>query len=290
MDWIKLGQVFKVNEFNLLDDHAGFAQSPQAIVFQDFVRVFFSTRQKDSTGKFLSHVFFVDFSKDFQKLIRVSNKPVLQLGGLGSFDEHGIFPLNVLKEKDRILGYTTGWNRKVSVSADASIGLVQSHDGGETFERYGKGPVMTASLKEPFLVSDGFVKNFDGLYHMWYIYGTKWIDSPAEGNPQRVYKIAHATSEDGINWNRDGKTIIQDRIDENECQALPSVIFHKGLYHMFFCYRDAIGFRSDPSKAYRIGYAYSKDLKEWHRDDHKAGIDISSERMGFRNAMLSIRI
>ena len=46
---------------------------------------------------------------------------------------------------------------------------------------------------------------------------------------------------------------------------------------MYFCYRQADGFRTNKDRTYRIGYAWSKDLTDWERNDGKAGIDISKE-------------
>jgi predicted GH43/DUF377 family glycosyl hydrolase len=46
---------------------------------------------------------------------------------------------------------------------------------------------------------------------------------------------------------------------------------------MFFCYRQAIGFRKNRDSAYRIGYAFSDDLKNWVRDDDNVGIDVSED-------------
>lgn len=272
MKWKKLGKIFDPTEHTLINNCIEFAQSPQTLVFEDFIRIYFSTRQKDNKGKYLSHVSFVDFDKSFNKILRISDKEIIPLGGLGCFDEHGIFPINILRDKDKVLAYTTGWNRKVSVSADASIGLAISNDEGLTFEKHGTGPVLTASLHEPFLVCDGFVAIFQNTYHMWYIYGTQWTEFINNQAPDRVYKIAHATSSDGINWVRDGKRIIPDKINSEECQALPTVIELNGSYHMYFCYRHASGFRTDKDKAYRIGYAYSNDLVNWIRDDEKGGV------------------
>jgi hypothetical protein len=254
-----------------------YAQSPQALVLDDRVRIYFSCRERDSVGKYLSHVAFVDFELDLGRIMGVSRQPVIELGQLGCFDEHGIFPFSVLKEESRILAYTTGWNRKVSVSADASIGLAVSHDQGLTFQRSGTGPLLSASLHEPFLVADAFVRIFDGVYHMWYIFGTKWLDISAAAPAERVYKIAHATSHDGIHWQRDGRQVISDSLNANECQALPTVLKADGRYHMFFCYRQALDFRSRSSNAYRIGYAYSRDLVEWIRADDIANLNVSEE-------------
>ncbi len=277
MKWRKLGKLFAPTEHPLANRCVEFAQSPQALVLEDRVRVYFSTRERDNVGKYLSHVAYADYSLDMSVLLGVSTETVLPLGGLGCFDEHGIFPINVLKDGDRVLAYTTGWNRKVSVSADAAIGLAISHDSGQTFQRHGTGPIMAASLREPFLVADAFVQLYGDCFHMWYIYGTQWQKFSENEPPDRVYKIAHATSPDGINWQRDGRQIISDRLDANECQALPTVIQLNGTYHMVFCYRQAHGFRQDSSRGYRLGYAWSTDLENWIRDDSLAGIDVGAE-------------
>ena len=273
MNWIKLGKICDPTEFKLSNNCFEFAQSPQAIVFDDFVRIYFSTRERDATGKYLSHVSFVDFDKDFKKIIRVSDKTVIPLGKMGCFDEHGIFPMNVLRSGDKILAYFTGWNRKISVSADASIGLAISTDNGLTFQKNGDGPILTASLHEPFLVCDAFVAVFENVYHMWYIYGCRWFNDHLEKEPQRVYKIVYATSSDGLNWHRDGIQLIDDILDENECQALPTVIWHNGLYRMYFCFRHATDFRNNKDRGYRLGYAYSPNLINWTRADNEAGIE-----------------
>ena len=277
MKWKKLGKIFDPRDHKLANNCIEYAQSPQALVFDDFIRIYFSTRERDKTGKYLSHVSFVDFDKRFSEVKRVSDKTVIPLGGLGCFDEHGIFPMNIVRDKERVLAYTTGWNRKVSVSADASIGLAISNNNGLSFDKVGTGPILTASLHEPFLVCDAFVGIFGNTYHMWYIYGTKWINDPRENEPQRIYKIAYATSSDGVVWKRDGKQIIMDKLDENECQALPTVIAFDNKYHMFFCYRHATGFRKMKERGYRIGYAWSEDLVRWTRDDENAGLYVSED-------------
>lgn len=277
MKWQKLGIIFNPSEHVLPNNCIGFAQSPQTLVFDTFVRVYFSTRALDTNGKYLSHVAFVDFDKKFQKIINISTDTVIPLGGMGYFDEHGIFPFNVLRNGNQILAYTTGWSRRVSVSTDAAIGLATSDDDGLTFQKVGCGPVLSASLHEPFLVGDAFVRKFDDRYHMWYIFGTRWIEHTPGMQADRVYKIAHATSADGIAWNKEGRLIISDKLNADECQALPTVIKIADRFHMFFCYRQSSDFRTNRSRSYRIGYAFSDDLVNWTRDDQNVGIDVSEE-------------
>lgn len=278
MRWIKQGKIFDPTEHKLADGCAEFAQSPQALVFGKFVRIYFSTRSVDATGKYLSHIAFVDFSKNFRDVIRVSNQTVIPLGGLGSFDEHGIFPMNIVRKGREVYGYTCGWNRRVSVSVDTAIGLAISRDDGLTFQRYGDGPVLAASLNEPYLVGDPFVKIINGTFHMWYIFGTGW-KSYADGvAPDRTYKIGHAVSPDGIHWTKEEACrIISDTLGPDESQALPTVVEVDGRFHMFFCYRQSFDFRKNKDRGYRIGHALSDDLDNWTRDDDNPRLSVDPD-------------
>ena len=42
---------------------------------------------------------------------------------------------------------------------------------------------------------------------------------------------------------------------------------------MIFCFRNAFDFRKDKESSYRLGYAYSDDLKKWERDDNQLNIE-----------------
>lgn len=260
------GKIFTPQDYGM-----EYSKSPQAIVFDSYVRVYFSYCVPD--GKMLiSRVGFVDFEKNFRKILNVS-KSVMPDGGLGTFDEHGVFPFSPFRDGGRIKAITSGWSRRCSVSVETSLGLAESLDGGETFRRIGEGPVLTASLNEPFLVVDGFVVKLPGGYLMYYIFGTGWADYDGAEQPERTYKIGVARSKDLLNWERDGKQIIEDKFC-GEAQALPSIIHWNGKWHMFFCYRHTVGFRIDSKQAYKIGYACSDDMLVWQRDDSKIAIPI----------------
>jgi hypothetical protein len=277
MKWQKLGKIFDPTQHRLPNDCVQFAQAPQALVFEDFVRIYFSTRALDRrNGKYLSHVAYVDMRNDLRAVIRVSERTVIPLGGLGCYDEHGIFPFSVVRHADAIYGYICGWNRRVSVSVDTAIGLSLSHDGGQTFSRIGAGPVLAASTHEPFMVGDGFVRVFGGRFHMWYMFGVQWKAFVRGAPPDRIYKIGHAVSTDGIVWTKEeARQIIADRLGEDESQALPTVIDLDGRYHMFFCYRQSFDFRTNRDRSYRIGHAWSDDLVNWTRDDDNPGVDVT---------------
>lgn len=277
MKWDKLGHLFDPTQHKLSQGCDCYAKSPQALVFDDYVRIYFSAQKKTPNGKYVSIPQFVDFDKGLSRMLGLSCEPVIALGNLGEFDEHGIFPFNVLKHEGKVLAFTSGWSRRTSVSIEMSIGLAVSDNGGRSFVKHGSGgPVMAASHNEPFLVGDPFVRHLNGLFHMWYIFGTKWERPTPTAEAERFYHIAHATSSDGIDWKRDGVAIIPKK-SVNECQALPTVFFRAGVYHMYFCYRDAFDFRQNRNNAYRLGYAWSHDLVNWTRDDDAGGLDVSAQ-------------
>ena len=274
--WKRLGKIFDPTAHALPNGCVQFAQSPQTLVFDDFVRIYFSTRAVDpKNGKFLSHVAFVDMAADLRTVIRVSEKPVIPLGELGCFDEHGIFPINIVRDGGDIFAFTCGWNRRVSVSVDTAVGLAQSSDNGLTFSKLGHGPVMGASLHEPCLVGDAFVLPIDGVFHMWYIFGTGWKQYQDGAAPDRTYKIGHATSTDRVNWTKEeANQIISDRLGVDESQALPTVVNVGSRFHMFFCYRQSFDFRQTKGRGYAIGHAYSDDLQSWVRNDDEPGLEV----------------
>jgi hypothetical protein len=285
MKWTKLGRKFEPLQHVLPNGCSEFAQAPQALVLDDCIRVYFSTRTREPSGQFLSHIAFVEFDRKLMSILRVSADPVIKLGGLGCFDEHGIFPINVVRHQGKVYAFTCGWSRRTSVPVETSIGLAVSRDDGLTFDKLGEGPVLTSSLHQPCLVGDPFVAIYGEAWHMWYIYGVRWIgSSPMETSPARVYKIGHATSVDGLTWVREARQLISDALNPDECQALPTVIEINNRYHMYFCYRQATDFRSNKHRGYRIGYAWSDDFHNWTRDDGGVGIGFSEE--GWDSEML----
>mgnify|MGYP001257519054 CR=1 FL=1 len=106
------------------------------------------------------------------------------------------------------------------------------------------------------------LRKFQGKWYLFYTCGTKWITDKS-GKPEIIYKIKVATSSDLVNWKRDGDTLIQARLGEDEAQACPDVFQINGTFHMFYCYRRSLDFRKNIDATYRIGHAISKDLHHW---------------------------
>lgn len=279
MKWNKLGLVYDPTKDDKRPDwRYNYAQGINTLEFEDFIRIYFCCREKpDSKGRTVSRISYVDVEKENPKqIIRVADHPVLGLGGLGEFDEFGTYPFSVIRIGDKIFGYYGGITRCESVPFNAAIGACVSVDGGEYFEKIGKGPVVSYSYDEPFVLGSPKIRRFDGQYVLTYSAGQKWTAEPG-GRPEICYKLRMAVSEDAIHWERKHINLIPDKLGNDESQACADIICKDGLYHMFFCYRNHENFRRDPRNSYRIGYAVSSDLMNWKRLDEKVGIDVSDE-------------
>ena len=286
--WDKLGLIFDP----ALDKDRpvwrwNFAQGQNALIFNDFVRVYFCTREKSNElGQTVSRVTFVDLErKNLKNILQVSQKPVLELGGTGFFDEFGTYPFCPIRVNDLIYGYYGGITRCESVPFNVAIGMAISEDGGLTFKKPGPGPVLSYSLDEPFMVCSPKVRFFQGQYYMFYSSGKQWMI--ANKYPEICYKLRMAVSKDGIHWEKLNKNIIADKLDADEAQACGDVIFRNRRYHMFFCYRRNLDFRRNKENSYKIGYAHSENLIHWERDDAKAGITISENEHDFDSEMVA---
>jgi len=285
--WKKLGVVFDPRDYHSperpwLDEYA---QAPATVVFDDFVRVYFSCRPpRDENGQFVSYTAFVDLDrKDLFKVVNLAKQPILSLGKRGCFDEFGTYPASVIQMGGETWCYYAGWTRGVSEPFCVGVGVARSSDGGGTFERLGDGPILPYTPEEPFTISGPKIRKFGGKYYLFYVAGNAWLE--IEGRSEISHRIRVATSDDGLNWARLNQDIIPNFWDEHESQASPDVFYAGGKYHMFFCGWVPKNFRE--TKARRIGYASSDDLLHWTRDDSKAGITISDDPGAFDSEMVA---
>ena len=282
--WNKLGLVFNPQEIEGVNWLKEFAQAPSVLIFDDFVRVYFSCRPgPDLNGQYVSYSAYVDLNRNnLFDIINLSKQPILELGKLGTFDEFGTYPTSVIRNGTDVVAYYGGWTRCESVPFNVAIGYAVSKNDGETFSKLADGPVLSYSIDEPFILSGPKIRRFNNTWYLYYIAGKKWILDSSK--PEPVYQIRMATSQDGINWIKHGKDLIETRLEENECQASPDVFFYEEKYHMFFCYRFSTQYRGKQN-GYRIGYAVSDNLVDWQRNDSLAGIDISEK--GWDSEMIS---
>lgn len=277
--WQKQGLIFDPTLYaNRPEWMVNFAQAPNVIIFEDYIRVFFCCRPApDVNNQFVSYCAFVDLDRrDLFNVINISKQPVLSLGELGSFDEFGTYPVSVIRDGADILAIYGGWSRCESVPFNISLGLARSKDGGVSFQKYGVGPVLSHTPDEPFVVTSPKIRRYGANWFLAYTAGRRWILGD-DGRPEIIYKLRIATSEDGTNWVKLNRDIVESKLGQNEAQACPDIFYANGKYHMFFCYRHGLDFRENRNRSYRIGYASSSDLLTWRRDDSLVNLDVSEE-------------
>jgi hypothetical protein len=284
--WKRLGLVFDVRgRAPWMHSHG---QNPNAVLLSDRVRIFFTCRPpRDDDGACVSYIGYADFLlNDLTQVIGVSADPVLALGAVGTFDEFGTMPGSVVEvpERQEHWMYYVGWQRSSPTPYRWAIGLAVSTDGAKTFQRISDGPLLGVDRFDPFLLACPRVwRTADGKWHMHYQSGQGW--SEIDSHWESVYLARYASSSDGIHWTRETSNCVPT-IVAKECQTSSSIFSIKGApgrYQMLFSWRHGIDFRN-AERGYRIGFAWSDDLKHWNRDDSLAGLQPSVA--GFDNEML----
>jgi predicted GH43/DUF377 family glycosyl hydrolase len=276
MRWVKGGKIFQPSgEGGWMNTHA---QGPTVLVLEDRIRVYFASRLRNDLGL----ITFIDLDRDNPKhILYLHEKPILQPGRPGTFDNHGLLPNHVRRVGDKVLLYYLGWYRGSSVPYHIAVGLALSNDDGLTFEKMFKGPVLDRSACDPHSVGAVAIVEKDNLLHAFYTEFFEWID--VRGRLEPLYHIKYASSEDGVSWQKADRVCIGQRHDR-EAVARPAIVLRNGRYHMWFCYRGSNDFR-DGADSYRIGYAWSDNLLDWTREDRLAGITVSPD--GWDSKMLA---
>lgn len=232
------------------------------------VRVYFSGR--DDTNR--SHVgaAIVDLRRDGE-IIDYSTQPVLAPGQLGCFDDNGVTPSCVTEVGGRLFLYYIGWNPGSTVRMHLFGGLAISDDGGASFARWSRAPIIERSAVDPFLNTAPWVVSCEGEYRMYYVSGCGW-----RHRDEPLYNIKLARSMDGQHWVRDGHTCVDFRNPAEHALARPYVTHDDGRWQMWFSHKGA---------HYRLGYAESSDGITWNRDDARAGLDVADT--GFDSEMIA---
>lgn len=239
-----------------------FAMVPAAEQIEgDIFRIYFSGRDANNRSQIGYATAMVNGGTI--AVLSLEREPVLTIGELGTFDDNGVTPSWVVNRDGKTYLYYIGWNAGSTTRMSLIAGLAISIDGGKTFQRNSRAPLLHRTNREPFSILTGPCVLVDnGKWKMWYVSGEGWINRDLP-----TYNIKYAESDDGIHWQRNGHVCLE--LNENETAlARPCVLIENDIYKMWFSYKD-------PRKGYRIGYAESADGKVWTRFDEESGIDPS---------------
>lgn len=264
MAWEKLGLVYVAQgEQKWAVSHA---YIPTTIMLdEDTIRVYVAFLDKQKVGR----IGFVDVAASNPlQILQVSQKPVLDIGEPCAFDDSGVTPICLLKHLDKLYLYYVGWQLGRAARYTLLTGLAISENGGETFQRYSRLPILDRSDLELFVRSAAYVIRQDSLWQMWYVAGDQWITVNSKQVP--TYNIRYMESLDGITWAKVGTVCLELGNNDEYGFGRPFLLKDNDLYKMWYSIRTR-------SKGYRLGYAESHDGKIWFRKDNEVGIDVSEK-------------
>ena len=273
-NWIKKGLVYKTEGAQPWNQSHTQVPVADVMLEKNIVRVYFSTRD----GGFRSRPSYVDLnSTNLLEVVNVNNeKPLLELGEIGTFDDCGVMPSWVLNHGDKKYMYYIGWNVRKTISYHNSVGLAISHDDGDTWEKFSTGPLWDRNYVEPHYSGTSCVLiDDDGIWKNWYLSCTEW--RMINNHPEPRYHIKYAESKNGIDWERKGQVCIDYESDLEAGIVKASVIKENGTYKMWYSYRKFLDYRVDVRNSYRIGYAESSDGMKWQRMDNHVNLEVSEE-------------
>ena len=261
MKWKKLGLIFVPgNNYEWMVSHAS---NPVAQwIDEDIFRIYFSCRNKSKN----SSIGFIDIDiKNYGNLLKISDKPLVQPGELGTFDDSGVSMGCLVTIDDKKYLYYLGWNLSVTVPWRNSLGLAISNSSGfsdDTFTKYSNAPIVDRNDVDPYSISYPWVMRDREMWKMWYGSNLRW------GTEQKdmEHVIKYAESQNGIIWERKGIIAINFKSPEEYAISKPCVIQENNMYKMWYSYR---------GQSYRIGYAESDNGIHWIRMDEKVGINVS---------------
>ncbi len=235
----------------------------------NILRLYFSSRHSDD----MPYPTYIDIDLECpSRVLHINQTPMMLLGRTGTFDDSGITPTCILRHGLTERMYYVGWKRRrYGVSIEASIGLAELLDNGDKLRRVFEGPILGQDKNHPLMTAAPFVLFDADKFKMWYCSGTEW--RMMGDNPEPIYTVYYAESDDAINWKPYNKPVINYKYD-GEVISAPWVIKIRDRYHMWYSTR---GSQDKEQKNFVIGYAESADGIHWTRMDEMAGIERSSE-------------
>lgn len=258
--WEKKGLFFTPNQsLYWQNSHAAIPSS--IYIDQDVVRTYFNSRDNENKA----YVGFFDWELKSKKILNRVDKPVLSPGDYGLFDDHGVQVTSLVQHGESIYMYYLGWNPGLKKPLFyTAIGLAISTDGGLTFNKYSKAPIMQRSEYDPWMVSGGTVIYDNKIWKMYYLSGQK-MDFE-DDKVTSYYDLKYAESWDGISWKREGITCLS--LQKNETNISRISILKEEVFKAWYPYKVK-------GKYYTIGYAESVDGISWERKDNQVNIELS---------------
>lgn len=270
MNWVKMGLVYcpdgKVEWMN------NSVLTPQPFLLnEEIIRVYGSFRDKTGVGR----IGFVDvLAKNPLEVIKISSKPVLDVGPAGCFNDNGMLLGDVLRVGNEIWMYYVAFQKVAKVKFYAFSGLAISKDGGNSFSHLSRVPIMDRAEEGLFGRCIHSVIRDEDCFRIWYSVIFDWKSINGVSYP--MYDIKYIESRDGVKIGDEGVSCVKCVGDEYRIGRPRVRKLTDNKWEMRYT-SDTI------RKEYRAGYAESEDGINWTRKDHLSGLHPS--QIGFDSEM-----
>ena len=263
MIWEKRGMIYCPNNEQPWKNQ--YAMLPTPLLINDVLRIFIGFCDKDNVGR----IGYVDVNPaNPSEVIGISDKPILDIGRKGCFDDNGVVPISILQTGNDIYLYYVGFQLGINIPYYMFGGLAVSKDGGKSFKRYSESPILDRTGDEVYARCGINVICDEGMYKMWYIGSTKEGWTMSSGKLRPLYIMKYTESKDGIHWHKKSVQCLEYENEDEHGFGRPYVWRENKKYCMYYSIRTY-------SRGYYIGYAESEDGICWNRMDKMAGIDLS---------------
>ena len=149
-----------------------------------------------------------------------SNKPVLDIREPGAFDDNGMLLGDVIDVDGELRMYYVGFQLATKAKFLAFGGLATSADGGRTFVRKFKTPVIDRDDNGLFIRAIHSIRRLsDGSFRAWYSEGCSW--EIISGKPFPNYNIAVVDSPDGFRFDANQGAAVAVGREGNIASAAP---------------------------------------------------------------------
>jgi hypothetical protein len=161
------------------------------------------------------------------KAVDVTPTPVFDLGALGDFDMDGVSYPWIVDRDGALFMYYVGWNRLGGeIPFRNQIGLAISEDGGKSFRRATRAPLLPLTDDESIGSGSCCVERVDGGWRLYYTNFLRW--ERQAGGVRHYYHIREAYSKDGFHWERPGKVVVDLMAPDEYALASPNLDVRDG--------------------------------------------------------------
>ena len=138
---------------------------------KNIFRIYYASRD----NKNISRIFFSDYDLLKKKIVKTSDKIVLDIGKLGAFDDNGVNPSSLIRKNNKDYLFYIGWNKKSRVRMNLFGGVSAKNKNKKKFKRIIESPIIERNKYDNLFNTAPFVIKKNKLFIM-YCSTFKWIN------------------------------------------------------------------------------------------------------------------